>query len=503
MAPHERVGLNMSCPKCLKRTAIPRPDGDADDGSAVAPFPPLRDMEPMTPAPLGSPLPELNELSAELFQDAEAGKAINDFNLLDGVDVSGAPAADTQQPVPLVATSTTRKSPSHHELITATHDPAPLVATAKFPSVEKTQPTRDPRKASSQTFQTPRPRKAINRQLDLQRLEHSLDGTVQLTTPGVANLNAVAELSAAISMRMAPPPEPKTERMVIACSAAVAFATGVLIWGYSVLQDAAYLPFVLVVGIAMMVFSILWRAYITAKASGLGWSLLSILPPFCVIQLLRPAREYRLLPLMCFTAGTLLGGFFMIGADVKASIDTAFAAPTAKPSYESLGQTPLDRLKADYDTVAVLQELRTPETHNGLSDTDRAAILEQIQLKLESKRDDVRHEAFKTLVVWQPDVAKTAALTSLSEPNTPKADRIWAKEHVVSLGNALEADVVQLLKQPSETVQLTACELLEYCGGADALQALDDLAATTRSRAVRQEATLVRELLKKRLTGTK
>jgi hypothetical protein len=147
---------------------------------------------------------------------------------------------------------------------------------------------------------------------------------VVLCPTGSSGRDAIAELSATISMRMAPPPEPATDRTVTFVCWVGGLLIGLVAWTGGVFLDATWLPHVALIGGAMAAFGWLWRAYLSGRSGNLLAAGATLLPPVCVVQLFRPIGQYGLRPLRFVATGLALLGLFAVGPAVHAKVGGAF-----------------------------------------------------------------------------------------------------------------------------------------------------------------------------------
>jgi hypothetical protein len=128
---------------------------------------------------------------------------------------------------------------------------------------------------------------------------------------------------------------------------------GLGVWVLAVWQSASWLPYVALVGGAMAALGLLWRAYLSGRGGSWASGLLTLLPPICLVQLVRPVAGVGLRPLWFVLSGTALLGLFLAGGPVKKWVDAKFeptntAPPTAAPVDLDATAARLDN-KADRD----------------------------------------------------------------------------------------------------------------------------------------------------------
>jgi hypothetical protein len=287
LAPPSRVGQRSICPKCLHPLTVPHPEQ-----VAAGPFAP--------PAP--DPTPDQPFLSA------------NDLPPVEG---------DTPAPMNTMP-ARTGEFPELERIESATEpflDLAPVPAEFGSPPTEVAAAplVRPPAEAVPPPKQPPSSR----------RLPRPNDGRVTFDPSGLFGGDAVAQLSAAISLRMAPPPLPASDRTYAIAGWVVGTLVGLAAWVLGVWQTGGWLPFVAVVGGAMAAFGLLWRAYLSARGGSWVGGVITLLPPVCVVQLVRPVAGVGLRPLWFVLSGVGLFGLFLIGGPTKRWVDRTFESPKA------------------------------------------------------------------------------------------------------------------------------------------------------------------------------
>lgn len=298
LAPPARAGHRSICPKCLEPLTVPHPEQ-----VAAGPFAP---PDP-TPAKPFLPLSELIPLEVD-------------------------PVLDTPQPVnTLPAAGDVAVASGQGAILT---EPFLDLAGVKQPPV------------------TPAPL-AVRRgpPLTPRSILRDDEGKVVLVPTGLFGVDVAAELSAAISMRMAPPPIPAADRSYAVVGWAVGTLVGLGAWVMGVWVSAAWLPYVALVGGAMIAFGFLWRAYLSGRGGAWGSGLLTLLPPVALVQLLRPVSGYGRKPLLFAVSGGVLCGLFAVGGPAKRWIDERFEVQAVPEQPAESAEQLAQRLgeKADRD----------------------------------------------------------------------------------------------------------------------------------------------------------
>lgn len=466
----DRAGERITCPKCLTAFAIPSPDSVAQDLTAI----PL--SAPLAETPLPAAYREVTlELAA--VPVGAGGTAEADFEL-------------TPPPTP---------QPAHQP---AHQPPAPAIRTARPPQPGPT--SRRPLADDS--------------------------GRVILNPTGLFAVDMAAELSAAISMRMAPPPEPMADRRLTLA----AWLTGTLVaaaaWLVAVVTAPELFPFVALIGCAMAAFGYLWRAYLAGRQQPMN-GLVTLLPPVAAVRLFTPTESHGLRPLRFTLTGAVLLGLFVLGPAVRAVSEEKFGVRVEPATTEV--PSPVSNLhkavaaKKYADAVVELQRFPGKDV---IPEDQRAGVVADLLTLSTAEKGEVRAAALTTLAEFAPTECKAAvkaglkssddderraackvadrvlgaeAADALAERLTDRGDRPDAKAALLRLGNVAELAVLPLLKSDREPVAMAACEVLERIGGTKAEAELRALADAAKSRAVRQEASQAAEAVADRLRKSK
>jgi HEAT repeat protein len=114
-----------------------------------------------------------------------------------------------------------------------------------------------------------------------------------------------------------------------------------------------------------------------------------------------------------------------------------------------------------------------------------------------SPGQEERMMALRLLPRWKdPEVARAVA----SRIGRPSYETTFARDALLEIGGpAAEQAAIPLLRSEEQNTRLTAIDILEKVGGADAVEALKDLAGTTDDSATRQRATAKAQAIQTRL----
>ncbi len=357
-------------------------------------------------------------------------------------------------------------------------------------------------------------------------------GRVVLNPTGLFAVDLAAELSAVLSMRMAPPPEPVSDRQLTLAAWLIGSAVAGLLWLVAVVTAPDLFPFVALLGAAMVAFGWLWRAYLAGRGGNPTNGLVTLLPPVAAVRLFVPTPTHGLRPLRFVLAGAVFLGLFVLGPAVRAVSEAAFGAhiddsPLAIATTAAARFQKAVAAERHDDALAELPLLPPPD---GVMEGERAGTLRDLIALTATDRADLRAAALTALADWSATDAKPAVRKALTATDADErraackvADRVLgveaagplaarladrdnrpeAKAALIRLGEAAESAVLPLLNSDREPVVLAACEVLDRIGGAKAAAALNELAGTTASRAVRREASQAAEVVNERVRKAK
>lgn len=352
-------------------------------------------------------------------------------------------------------------------------------------------------------------------------------GRVILNPTGLFAVDLAAELSATLSLRMAPPPEPVSDRQLTMAAWLTGVAVAGVLWLVAVLTAPGLFPFVALVGAAMVAFGCLWRAYLAGRGGNPTAGLVTLLPPVAAVRLFAPTPTHGLRPLRFVLAGAVFLGLFVLGPAVRSVVEGAIGTriddiPLDGPTAESRLRKAIAAKRHD-EIVSELRQLPRPD---GVTADERTGIVRELVALTGAERGELRAAALTALADWSPTEAKAAARAGLVSTDgderraacrvadrvlgteaaaglaaclTDREDRPDAKAALIRLGAVAEESVLPLLASDREPVALVACEVLERVGGPNAVAALRGLAETTKSRAVRQDASQAAEAIGERL----
>ncbi len=365
-------------------------------------------------------------------------------------------------------------------------------------------------------------------------LSRSESGMVNFHPTGLAAVDIGAELSAALTLRMKPPPDPPADLNLSTGGWLALTALAIAAWVGGVVYEPGLLPFVALVGVLMVTFAYFWAVYLAGQRNWVRGAV-TLLPPVAAWRMCLPFGENGYRPLRFALTGLTAVGLYFVGPAAHAGVKTAIAAiDFARPDTAPTAVVATaDRLKASAKQpdggVNFLIDLAGAEYRAAVPDDDRAAVVAEVKrlsTPAGSDRPDVRAQAVRTLCAWSPTDARPAVLAALQSADAAErrtgmnlavrwADRDIAHAVAARLGNrseegaarevlaqmdpaAAEAALLKLLANDDVMLVLSATELLEKVGGPASVKALDALARTTGEPAVRDEAKRAAEAIRKR-----
>ena len=297
LAPTERVGQRTICPKCLRPLTIPMPESTValDPKSLIDPTEaPISlvsvSADTNTPSPGSVPIPQF--AAVEISAAARAGSATIELRTAAG-------AGDHTFDLPEV--------PVHERS---------NVSDTNFPRPSATE--------------TPRPAFARMRIHTRRAANADTRGMVMLNPTGLFGVDMAAELSAALSMRMNPPPEPMIDRRLILGAWAFGTFSAMVLWLGGLFYNAECLPFVALLGGALLGFGLLWRAYLVGREESPLRGVLCLLPPLNIVRLFQKSGDNGHRPLRFAATGAFVLALFAASASARSFVESK-TAPRAEP----------------------------------------------------------------------------------------------------------------------------------------------------------------------------
>ena len=490
LAPAERAGQRTICPKCLRPLTIPKPDSMAiEDPKTLIdpsemPFPVLADQH--TPYPDSIPVPQFAAIelstaaavhSAPIELRSVAFSEDLTFDLPDAPVLDRAGVTETIFP---------------QQCATVTPPPCP----AKLP-------VRSRRSSNSDTR-----------------------GMVVLNPTGMFAVDMTADLTAAISMRMKPPPEHSIDRRLIIGAWAFGTLSGLGLWLSGLFYNSECLPFVALLGAAMLIFGLIWRAYLVSQEESVLKGVLCLLPPFNILRLFQKSGENGYRPLRFAASGAAVLALFATTSTARSFVDDRFASASA--FEDNLNAAKL-REVADQPVqlLGVLHEVVTPDVVHSSSAEDKTAVILELQKILKHNQLNVRTSALLALNAWSELEAQTWAhaallgkddldfhaalsaankvhnadiIAAISEKLKTREHRLDAQRSLVAIGKPAEETLIALLSFPNDVVVLSVIDVLTQIGDGKSLVALRNMGLIAPSEILKSEAKSAAEQLSTKLS---
>ncbi len=477
LAPLERAGLTTICPKCLKPLTIPKQDYSESTEELTVDFsaiPATAHTDRHTPLPHTTPHPRDDD-----DHEYSSSKNHNSY--------------DDEQ------------SDQHSE---------PMLISALAEPSELQLPPNGPRaRAAKKATECPK------------------SGHVLFEHAGFFDIDYAVELTAAISMRMEPPPEPPSDLRLTTGAWVVSIIAIVIAGMAGILHSPRYFAYLTLIGATLIAFGYIWRVYIGSRRGNWKQALVAAFPLVTVVRLFRRTEYHGYRPLVFVLTGLAACGFAAVGETSRNWVHHAMGTEP-NPIVHEIQENKLSQIQTlikyhKYDQLAdTLRELADAESPSQLPESDHASLRTEILALLESSQADVRTAALQAAVTWAPEIATETIFRWLSPSNDAncraalslahhskhpeittrlcetlaESDRRGAaKAALIRCGERAEPAVLEALKSSDEGIVLVSCEVLSHIGSLRSLEMLTNLAKTTESRAIRAEALLRATTLRTRL----
>lgn len=550
LASPERVGQRTICPKCLKPIVIPRSnvplpepldsaddiDPDevpislmpmADDDSVEAPSPrtPMPDLLPPLRVSASATDNSWVPLSPNYQpSDIDSGADLSNFgpelehfdsapvvDLIPIPHVEHAPAATT---VP----ATVFAEMPHVADAMPTSTPLPEVPSIpRFPqppAAFQPVPNYFPPPAVTQTpppMATARPAATIRSSYP-SRNDAIANGTVVFNPTDVESSDIAADLTAALTMRMKPPPEPPSDLRLSTGMWIILTAIAISLWLFCMMANMLDpLKYVALIAIFELFVGYFWIAYLAGHRNTLR-GLTTLLPPVWICRAIEsnPYQGYR--PLRFVLTGLALLLLFVVGPQMQPSIYAAIGMDAEAPAAaKETKRTLVSRLTdAERDTPRdnengmLINELKSLSgmTEKQLQDaaSEKAELLGKFRSHFNHINSEVRELALTNFVKWAGDDVNAETLKAISSDNeierhdaikiaskwkdasvakavaarmTVKDDRTEVKSTLLAIGGTVaEEAVLPYLRSENFDVLTITHDVLQVHGGEKALAEL-------------------------------
>jgi hypothetical protein len=435
---------------------------------------------------------------------------------------------------------------------------APTPALAKPPEPRKAAPPEPPRAEPPRRSGRPRlepvpvpvtPPRGAGREPHRRRVVATTPAPLPRTDPDPAVFaepfraheqeEIAAHLTAALTSRMKPPPEPPRDLRPSTALWLVATGIGATLLLLALVTSGNYLwaaGYVGAVEVAIGYGWIVWLAFRREPRRGL----LCAIPPLTAGYLIE--RKYaKLRPLRFVVTGLVLIALAAVGglaqSRTRGWAGVQEPGPPA-PSPADLEKMPkLDQIRAyrkqrSIDPlVRVLEVLAKTDPAFSEDAKDRAELTAELRTLCSDQHADVRVAALAAYARWGGDEARGACLRFVASESQderraalrllprwkdpevaravaarigrPGTETTLAVEALLEIGGpAAEQAAIPLLRAEDQGTRLTAIDILEKVGGPDAAAVLTEM-GNSDDPAVRQRAAVKAQAIKARLQGPK
>jgi hypothetical protein len=551
----DRVGQRTICPKCLRPLTIPQAERPPADWEGVSHVNPDIDHDAPPPAPtvakepveltLGSPpRPSVYDVDHILSVDTESDdeSALCAEHPLPDDEIDLGLTDDIQTPIeltpaPVGYAARVPATASAAAIVPARNGSAPYLTLPPRPAVPPVAARYAPPAATPEASRLPAPLPPVNAPTPTpSRLPRHETGMVSFATPGLSGLDLSAELTAALSMRMKPPPEPAADLALTTGGWLLACAAVAILWVAGVLSNPSLLPYVALLGVLMLAFGYGWAAYLVGRTRpALGvWTLL---PPVMAWRIWQPFGDNGYRPLRFVLTGALALALFAVSAPAREVVTGAMAAleferklPDAAPEPPAARLLAATTARNPEAVATEVARLSDPSYRATITPADTPAVVAALKQAAAAPtlRPDARLKAVEALLEWSEADGRAALIDALSAPSlaerrgamtlapkwadaqvaaataarlSARAEESYARDALYLMPPHLaEAALLPLLRQSADdpVAMLTVAELLERVGGPKSADALTALAKSADRDSVRDELTRIAATVSKK-----
>ena len=363
-------------------------------------------------------------------------------------------------------------------------------------------------------------------------LARTESGMVSLNPTGLAAVDIGAELSAALTMRMKPPPDPPADLNLSTGGWLALSGLALVAWVGGVIYDPALLPFVALVGLLMVAFGFLWAASLAGQRNWLRGAV-TLLPPVALWRICLPFGEQGYRPLRFVLTGLLALALYLVGGPAHLGVKGAMAALESDPARGE-PEAPLpagERLavatRRPDGGLSALVDLAGADYRSAIPLDEHPGVVAELTrlASSPSTRPEIRVQALETLTKWSLPGSRGIVLGMLTGGDSPErkvalrlapnwpdremaqavADRLGtrseerlAREALEQMAPAAGPALAKLAAGDDPALAMTALELLETVGTPACVPALDRLAERAGDSVVRAEAARVAGAVKRR-----
>jgi hypothetical protein len=252
---------------------------------------------------------------------------------------------------------------------------------------------------------------------------------VALAPTGVESADRAAELTAALTLRMRPPPEPPADLRLSTGLWLALTAVGVSLWLYALLYNPAAGVYTAAIAAVEFLVGYAWVVYLDGRRGVLRGAL-ALLPPVAVDRLLRPRTSQGYRPLRFVLTGAVLLGLVLLAPALRPTARTlaGLDAPPPPPPPAPVETPPAVKLRdavAQKNDQLLIDELKALAEATDVRRTvtppaAKAELVAALRELLRADAPEVRTAALSTLLAWIDDDAKPDVLAVLKSPTAPE-----------------------------------------------------------------------------------
>lgn len=334
-------------------------------------------------------------------------------------------------------------------------------------------------------------------------------GAVLLAGPDEHDV--ATELTATISMRMKPPPDPPADLQLSTGAWLLLTAVGLVLWFVGFAAEPEMFSYVTIIGALLAAVGYLWAVYLAGRHDWLR-GLATLVPPITIWRLVQPFGDNGYRPLRFVLTGLLLLGLAYLGPAARLGAGPIFTVlEPVRVDTPSPPSSPAERLRAVSDQkqpdalVGELLTLARPEKLKDADDDMKAETIAELKRLARHDRVEVRVAALPALALWSPAEAREPVLVALRSgeqverkkalvlagrwPDEEVAravaprladsqEQALAEDAILAIGAPAEAALLPLLKSEDKWFLLQVIELLGKVGGPRSVEALTELSKT-------------------------
>ena len=250
-------------------------------------------------------------------------------------------------------------------------------------------------------------------------------GMVMFAPTGMESVDVAAELTAALTMRMKPPPEPPSDLKLSTGLWLTLTAIGLSLWVFSLVYSEEARVYTALLGGVELVIGYAWVAYIAGRR-GVAEGAMALVPPVAFAKMFRPTSSTGYRPARFAVSGLVLLVLFAIAPWARPVVRLAVGMnDDAPPLLAPIDDSPAARLRDaagqpnDQVLADVLRDLiaRKAELRTSTRPPQKAQLIDELRAALKSDRDDAKPLALAALVGWADDAAKPDVLAALKSTN--------------------------------------------------------------------------------------